>query len=239
MWLCFSHNNFSAWDELNTLHFVLFQQDSWLYNRAVQVSFSSRPAVCQNVCSLSGPSSIAACAFVWHHSCGCHGCNTGSPCGYQELFPWWRAKGLLVLFFVSFYYTFAELQSRIQAMEKRCYCKMLCISYKDHVTNEEVHAKIQQAIRPHKDLLTIVKRGKLQWYGHVSHSLGLAKTILQGKVKWGRRQGRQRKMWEDNIREWTGLKFSKSQRAVENKWKMEKTGCNIIFGAPTTHTVKG
>ena len=55
----------------------------------------------------------------------------------------------------------AELQRRIQAMEMRCYCKILHISYKDHVTNEEVHAKIQQAIRPHEDL-TIIKRCKLQ-----------------------------------------------------------------------------
>ena len=62
----------------------------------------------------------------------------------------------------------AELQRRIQAMEMRCHCKILHISYKDHVTNEEVRAKIQHAIRPHEDLLTIVKRCKLQWYGHVS-----------------------------------------------------------------------
>ena len=55
-----------------------------------------------------------------------------------------------------------ELQSRIQAMEKRCYRKTLRISYKDHVTNEEVCAKIQQAIGPHEDLLTIVRRRKLQ-----------------------------------------------------------------------------
>ena len=55
----------------------------------------------------------------------------------------------------------AELQ-RIQAMEMRCYRKILHISYKDHVTNEEVHAKIQQAIGPHEDLLTIIKRHKLQ-----------------------------------------------------------------------------
>ena len=61
----------------------------------------------------------------------------------------------------------AELQRRIQAMEMRCYLKILHISYKDHVTNEEVHAKIQQAIGPHEDLLSIVKRRKLQWYGHV------------------------------------------------------------------------
>ena len=107
----------------------------------------------------------------------------------------------------------AELQRRIQAMEMRCYCKILRISYKDHVTTEEVHAKIQQTTEPHKDLLTIVKRQKLQWYGHVSRSSGLAKTILQGTVKGGRRQGRQ--------------------------GKMEKTGCKIICGAPTTLVVKG
>ena len=82
----------------------------------------------------------------------------------------------------------AELQRRIQAMEMRCYRKMLHI-YKDHVANEEVRAKIQQAIGPHEDLLMIVQRRKLQWYGHVSRSSGLAKTILQGTVKGGRRQG--------------------------------------------------
>ena len=102
-------------------------------------------------------------------------------------------------------------------MEMRCYHKIRHISYKDHVTNKEVHAKIQQTIGPHEDILTIVKRCKLQWYGHVSCSLGLAKTILQSTVKGGRRQGRQRKRSEDNIREWTGLEFAKSQRVEENR----------------------
>ena len=100
--------------------------------------------------------------------------------------------------------------------------KILHISYKDHVTNEEVRAKIQQAIGPHEDLLMIVKRRKLQWYGHGSRSSGLAKTILQGTVKGVRRQGRQRKRWEDNIREWTGLDFGKSQKAEENREKWRK-----------------
>ena len=115
-----------------------------------------------------------------------------------------------------------ELQRRIQAMEMRCYRKILRISYKDHVYSEEVRANIQQAIGPHEDLLTIVKRRKLQWYGHVSHSSGLAKTILQGTVKGGRRQGGQRKRWEYNIRELTGLEFGRSQRAVENREKWRK-----------------
>ena len=51
----------------------------------------------------------------------------------------------------------AELQRRIQAMEMRCYRKLLRSSYKDHVTNEAVRAKILQAIGPHEDPLTIVK----------------------------------------------------------------------------------
>ena len=41
-------------------------------------------------------------------------------------------------------------------------------------------------------------------------------------MKGGRRQGGQRKRWEDNIREWTGLEFAKSQRAVENRKRWRK-----------------
>ena len=124
----------------------------------------------------------------------------------------------------------AELQRRIQAKEIRCYHKILCSSQKDHVTNEELHAKIQQAIRSQEDLLTFEKRCKLQWYGHVSHSSGLGKTILQGTVKGRRRQGRQKKR--------QGRQHQESQRAVENREKMEETGCEIICGAPRILTVK-
>ena len=115
-------------------------------------------------------------------------------------------------------------------MEMRCYHKILHLSY-----NEEVRAKIQQATGPHEDLLTIVKRRKLQWYGHVSRSSGLAKTILQGTEKGGRRQGGQRKRWEDNIKEWTGLEFGKSQRAVENrvKWKKVVAKSSVVPKRPS------
>ena len=68
-------------------------------------------------------------------------------------------------------------------MEMRCYRKILHISYKDHVTNEKVRAKIQHAIGPHEYLLTIVKRRKLQWYGHVSRSSGLAKPSCKAQCK--------------------------------------------------------
>ena len=126
-------------------------------------------------------------------------------------------------------------------MEMRCYRKILHISYKDNATNEEVRAKIQQATGPHEDLvfLTIVKKRKLQWYGHVSRSSGLAKTILQGTVKRGRRQGRQRKRWEDNIRRMDRPGVRQVPEGSGEQGKMEKTGCEIICGAPKTLAVKG
>ena len=129
----------------------------------------------------------------------------------------------------------AELHPRIQVMEMRCYRKILRITYRDHVTNEEVRAKIQQAIGPLEDLLTIVKRRKLQWYDHVSRSSGLAETILQGTVKGGRRQGRQKKRWKDNITEWTG----QVPVASGEQRKIEETGCEVVCGAPTTPAARG
>ena len=83
---------------------------------------------------------------------------------------------------------------------------------------------MQQAIGPHGDFLIIVNRSKMKWYGQVCRSPGLTRTTMQGTakstVKGGRRQGRQRQ--EDNIREWTGLEFAKSQRVMENREKWRK-----------------
>ena len=76
----------------------------------------------------------------------------------------------------------AELEKRTQAFEMRCYRRLLNISYKDYDTNEEVRRKIQAAIGEYDELLTLIKKRKLRWFGHVSMSSGLAKTILQDTV---------------------------------------------------------
>ena len=83
---------------------------------------------------------------------------------------------------------------------------------------------IQQAIGPHEDL-TIVKRHKLQWYGHVCHSSGLAETILQGTVKGGG------KTTLGNGQAWSSPEGSREQG------KMKETGCKVICGAPVTLVV--
>ena len=47
-------------------------------------------------------------------------------------------------------------------------------------------------------------------------------THLARHSERGNRLGRQRKRWEDSIREWTGLEFVKSKRAVESRGKWKK-----------------
>ena len=95
-----------------------------------------------------------------------------------------------------------------------------------HLTQRPCYQRGSPCQDPQRKPLDIVKRCKLQWYGHVSRSSGLAKTILQGTVKGGLRQGRQRQRWEDNISEWTGLEFGKSHRTVENRKKRRKLVVN-------------
>ena len=50
----------------------------------------------------------------------------------------------------------ADIERRIQALEMRCFRKLLSISYRDHITNEEVKARIGNAIGPSEDLMTSV-----------------------------------------------------------------------------------
>ena len=126
-----------------------------------------------------------------------------------------------------------EPQRRIQAMEMGCYRRILHISYKESVINKEVRAKIQQTIEPHENLLTIVKRLKLQWYGRVSRSSGLAKTILQGTVK----RGKKTRQTEEEVGRHQEMDRTGVRQVLEGsgeQGKMEATGCKIICGAPTT-----
>ena len=112
---------------------------------------------------------------------------------------------------------------------------LLNISYKGHVTNKEVRRKIQAAIGEYDELVTLVKKWKLRWFGHVSRSSGLAKTIQQGTVKGKRRRGRQKKGWEEKFKEWTGMDFASSRRAVENRtrWKGIVANSSVVTRRPS------
>ena len=84
-----------------------------------------------------------------------------------------------------------------------------------------------------------MKQHKLQWYGHITRSSGLAKTFLQGTVQGGRRRGRQRQRCEDNICEWTGLGLSNTVRKAEEREEWRRLMVVTSCGAPTVHRIMG
>ena len=133
----------------------------------------------------------------------------------------------------------AELQRRIQAMEMRCYRKILHISHKDHVTNEEVRTKIQKAIGPHerppdhrKETQTAVVWSCLPFIRSCKNHL--ARHSQRGK-KTRQTRGRGGKTTSGNGQAWS----SPSPRGQWRTGKMEESGCEIIYGAQTTLAVEG
>ena len=81
----------------------------------------------------------------------------------------------------------AESERRIATCELKFFGRILKISYRDHITNISVMQAITKAAGPQEPLLATVKRRKLQWFGHTTRHNTLAKEILQGTVKGGRK----------------------------------------------------
>ena len=147
--------------------------------------------------------------------------------------------GSLFLYACESWTLTAKLQRRIQAMEMRQYRKILPISYKDHVNNEEVRAKIQQAIGPHEDLpphrkethtavvwscLPFIRSGQ----NHLARHSKRRKKTRPTEEEVGRQHQRVDRPGVCQVPEGSG-----EQR------KMEKIGCEVICGIPKTSAVKG
>ena len=92
-----------------------------------------------------------------------------------------------------------EIKRRIEAFEMWCYRRILKISWKDHVTNEEVLRRVGEE----RKLNQKIYRRKLKFAGHVirGSSGEMTKNIIEGFIEGKKSRGRQRNMWLDNIKE--------------------------------------
>ena len=197
--------------------------DSFKYLGAVVTDQGSKPEVLSRIAQTTA--ALARLKTIW----------SDKQISVSSKIRQMRSLVISVLLYACETWTLtADILKKLQATEMRCFRKLLGISYRDHITNDAVRDRIRQAIGPYDYILTTVKKRKLKWFGHVSRSSGLAKTILQGKVQGGRRRNRQKKRWENNIAEWRGLKFCDSVREAENK--MEGEGCNVRGGPVSLNT---
>ena len=120
----------------------------------------------------------------------------------------------------------ADSTKRIQVFENKCYRRMLGISWKDRKTKEFELRGIKARAGQQENLLGIVKKRKLAWFGHISRHTSLAKTVRQG----GRKRGRQITCWADNLEERTRLDSPTLTRLAEDKpaWRSLSYDVSIL-----------
>src|SRR6188768_1503011 len=106
---------------------------------------------------------------------------------------------------------------------------MLKISWKDRITNVEVLQRMHTSLH----FMSNMKKRKLECAGHVMRgSSGETHLyILEGKIYGKKPRGRPRRIWMDDITEWTGLKrikikpffktYGEAKRIAEDRkrWK--------------------
>ena len=126
-----------------------------------------------------------------------------------------------------------EPQRRIQAFEMKCFRRILNISYKEHKTNEYVWNIVTSCSEKQEPLLAIIKKRKMKWFGHVTRHNSLSKTILQGTVEGGRKRGRQRKTWTDNIKQWTQMDMYSLINLAQDRKEWRNLCSSLNTGSPT------
>ena len=116
----------------------------------------------------------------------------------------------------------------------RFFLNLLGISYRDHITNEEVETRIGNAIGPYEKKQTEVVRARdtIIWTGQ-DYPTG------NSSRRETRRRGRQRKRREDNIKEWTGLEWNIPPRKAENREEWRKLVVKSTVVPPTRSQTTG
>jgi hypothetical protein len=115
-----------------------------------------------------------------------------------------------------------EEEKRIEAFEMKCYRRMLRIPW----TAKKSNLQVLQEARTSTELLSAVKKRKLQYFGHVARQKdSLEKDILMGMTNGQRKRGRPRTSWMSNIQSWTGMSVVEAYRKAQDR----KTWKNVIF----------
>ena len=114
----------------------------------------------------------------------------------------------------------------------KCYRRMLQIYWYQHRTNEYVRNQVSALAGPQEPLLAVVKRRKLTWFGHVTRHDSLAKTILQGTVEGGRRRGRPRKSWAEDVKNWTSLQMKDLVTQANNRPQWRRLSASASLMSP-------
>ncbi|GFO09575.1 endonuclease-reverse transcriptase [Plakobranchus ocellatus] len=108
-----------------------------------------------------------------------------------------------------------DLESSIKAMEMRSFRRLLGISYRDHITNEELRRRNRQAVGTHDDLLTVVKQRKLEMVWTCHTITGACQDIVAMYCAWDET--------ERQVEEKMGRQHFRMDR-LKAKWRSKRSG---------------
>ena len=109
-----------------------------------------------------------------------------------------------------------EAARRIDAFEAWCFRRMLKVSWINKITNKEIFDRVKE--KP--NLLKQIAQSKSSFFGNIARSpdRNLFVNIMEGFINGKRAQGRPRRMWIDDIKEWTNIKeYGQLKRTAQNR----------------------
>ena len=112
-----------------------------------------------------------------------------------------------------------EAARKINAFETWCYRRILKISWVSKTTNKQVYDRLNE--RP--TLLKKIATRKSSFYGNIvrSPNRNLFANIMEGFTDGKKSKGRPRRMWIDDIKEWTNIR---EYEKLKGRHSVEKNG---------------
>ena len=119
----------------------------------------------------------------------------------------------------------ADIERKIQTVEMRSFRGLLGISYKDHITNEEVRSRIRKAIGPYEELLSTVKRRKNEAVWACHKSFGTCQDSPPGHCM-GREKERQTEKTMGRLDGFGAERLLEERRGTRG---MANVGCQVVW----------
>ena len=117
------------------------------------------------------------------------------------------------------------LTKRIADFEMWMYRQMLRISWKEHISNEEVLNMIKTSLK----LMKIIKKRKCEYFGHIiRRANNIQRLLLEARIDENRGRGRPRTMWMDNIKGWLNLSYKECIRNAKNREEWRSITFNLL-----------
>ena len=112
---------------------------------------------------------------------------------------------------------------RLAAFEMWIYRRLGRIPWTEKRTNQYVLNHLNVT----KSLMKDIKSRKLKYFGHVKRHQNILKSVLEGVTEGRRCRGRQRSVWCDNIKGWTGRSVTACSAAAQNRTEWRSIVANL------------